>query len=281
MLRATLVFSALALLRTLIFNPTTVNASTLNCRDPIVPFLDYEGIAITAQGALLEDTSTRHGASSLSRTCTVVRKRREWRQLTKAQKKDYIRAIKCLQTKWDYGISPISNTFVASFPVLFDALTQVHQMNWTDFHHNACFLPWHRWPTSRYWNYTMDYKDPFASPIFATDETGFGTHGRQKLNVSELVGFKVDNGPFANFKVNLPVPHYLMRNFSAWKDVDKAGEWDYALGEAFSPKQLKTALAANKFSNLEETVDGFSQLNNLGLHNGPHFFNFGDWTGPA
>ncbi|KAG8748989.1 hypothetical protein FRC14_001776 [Serendipita sp. 396] len=294
MIRATVVVGALALLQAVVYTPTLVQGSSVQRRDgPLLPFLDYEGIATAAAEAVQADgsalTSGSH-SSTPSRTCREVKKRKEWRQLTKTQKKDYIRAIKCLQTKSDYGISPVSNT-------LYDAFTQVHQTNWTDFHGNAYFLPWHRWfvwvhseamasecgytgPTP-YWNYSMDYKNPFASPIFSTDETGFGSHGRQKLNVSGLVGFKVDNGPFANLKVNLPIPHYLMRNFSAWKDIDKTGEWGYALGEAFSPKEVARALSAKKFIDLEAIIDGYNVTNFMGLHNGPHFFNSGDWLGPA
>ncbi|KAG9038512.1 hypothetical protein FS842_003265 [Serendipita sp. 407] len=295
MIRAMFLSGALALglLQTLVHNLPFVHAFTANRRshDPILPFLDYAGIAAAAAEAVQNDPTIarRSSSSPPSRTCRNIKKRKEWRQLTKAQKKDYMRAIKCLQTKSDYGISPISNT-------LFDAFTQVHQSNWTDFHLNAYFLPWHRWfvwlhaeamtnecgysgPTP-YWNYTMDYKDPFASPIFSTDETGFGSHGQERVNVSGLAGFKVDNGAFANFKVNLPVPHYLTRDFSAWKRLDPTGAWGTAFGEAFSPQQVATALGANKFSDFEGAIDGFNAPIHIGLHNGPHFFNWGDWTGP-
>ncbi|KAG8801085.1 hypothetical protein FRC17_006726, partial [Serendipita sp. 399] len=331
MIPATLVFGALALLQTLLYTPSVVNASSINRRDPILPFLDYEGISIAATEAVQDDVIMRRDVSpherreaSFSQTCREIKKRKEWRQLTKAQKKDYMRAIKCLQTKWDYGISPVSNTYGIPLPISFsigavvaDVLitasstpsrrftkltgrTSISTHMWFVWIHaeamskecgytgptpSAFFFCWPAAFTeldiSRYWNYTIDYKNPFASPIFATDETGFGSHGRQKLNTSGLVGFKVDNGAFANFKVNLPAPHYLMRNFSAWKDVDKTGEWGYALGESFGPNQVRTALAANKFIDFEAVIDGYYQTGNLGLHNGPHFFNMGDWNGPG
>lgn len=135
---------------------------------------------------------------------------------------------------------------------LYDAFTQVHQTNWTEFHGNAnvshlvyrtltssddysfsrgigglCgFTPrqWRtnvgtldlprKWPTllpscssdrnSRYWDYTMDYKNPSGSPIFSTDpEIGFGTHGTIPRLEIGLGGYQVDNGAFANLTVSI------------------------------------------------------------------------------
>lgn len=304
---------------------TSTHASTITRRLETIPYLDYTGIEAAAREAI-SDTLKRRGVDEsdliarellgprqLSVTvpsCKKVNKRKEWRDLRYNEKKDWIRAVKCLQTKGDYGISPISDT-------LYDAFTQVHQTNWTDFHGNAFFLPWHRWfvwvhaeamehecgysGPHPYWDYTLDYKNPTASPIFSTDpEVGFGTHGNIPLREIGQGGYKVDNGAFANLKVNLPIPHFLTRNFSAWKDWDPERHWGTALGGSFSPEQVKIALKAETFWELEAAIDGLNlttfndppvvpspdtpapagTIPLAGIHNGPHFFNMGDWNGP-
>ncbi|PVG01418.1 Di-copper centre-containing protein [Serendipita vermifera] len=212
------------------------------------------------------------------------------------QKKDYIKATKCLQTKSDFGISPYSDT-------LYDAFVYIHENNWFAFHGCAPFPPWHRWfvwlrevalretcgytGPFPYWNYTQDWQDPFGSPIFAKDETGFGTHGTtpyMAINsaAGTASGFKVDNGGFANLKVNLPEPHYLTRNFSLWMDTDPTGATQgKAFGKWFGPEQLKKTLAQEGFWNFEKVLDGIGEFMNLGIHNGPHFNNNGDWYGPG
>ncbi|CCA76818.1 related to monooxygenase [Serendipita indica DSM 11827] len=173
---------------------------------PRVPFVDYPGMAAASAQAIGEPLPYDQHVPE----CKAVKKRVEWRTLTYDQKKDYMRAIKCLQNKPDYGISP-------QYPTLYDAFVWVHTTNWTDFHLNAWFMPWHRWfvwihseamekvcdysgPVP-YWNYTADYQNFLESPIFSSDpDIGFGSHGNTAVNVSGLIGFKVDNGAFANMK---------------------------------------------------------------------------------
>lgn len=103
-------------------------AESLSRRLEPVPFLDYEGIESAASDAVASDIYRRgladssaayahiaraqnEGRTSTPR-CRTIQKRKEWRQLTRVEKKDYMRAIKCLQTKPDYGISPVSNKYV-------------------------------------------------------------------------------------------------------------------------------------------------------------------------
>lgn len=58
--------------------------------------------------------------------------------------------------------------------------------------------------TTRYWDYTLDYKNPSGSPIFSKDpEIGFGTHGSIPLTEIGFGGYKVDNGAFANLTVSI------------------------------------------------------------------------------
>lgn len=282
-------------------SPAAPNAAPLARRDDEkIPFLDYAAIEEAAEAAVSEDLRRRgllsdDDAALKKRTpgCGTLRVRKEWRTLTKAQKKSYIAATKCLQTKSDFGISPISNK-------MYDAFTYIHENNWFAFHATASFPPWHRWfvwlrevtlqevcgysGPFPYWNYTMDWQDPFASPIFSTDsEVGFGTHGTVPYQaMTGATGFKVDNGAFANLKVNLPEPHYLTRNFTLWKDTPTSvGGSKPAFGQWMGPEQLKKTLAANSFWDFEKVLDGIGAPQSLGIHNAPHFNNNGDWYGPG
>lgn len=282
---------------------TGTEASSLSRRAETIPWLDYAGIESAARDSLpkgidrraLADSAAgyiaaRESSSSIPK-CKKIEKRKEWRQLTRGEKRDYIRAIKCLQTKGNYGISAPTDT-------LFDAFTQVHTTNFLDFHVNSAFLPWHRWfgwihsqamryecgylGTIPFWNFSMDYKNPTGSPIFSKDpEIGFGTHGTIIRNEIGQGGYQVDNGAFANFKVNIPAPHYLTRNFSFWKDSDPDGVWGYQLGESYSPRKVDWVLTSPTFWDLEVNVEGLNVTGYFGIHNSLHYMNMGDWNGPG
>ncbi|PVF99629.1 hypothetical protein CPB86DRAFT_813786, partial [Serendipita vermifera] len=80
------------------------NEVGVDTSDPKVAFLDYEAIADAAAEAVTEDLRrrglpTEESSSKAKRTlgCNKVSVRKEWRKLTTQQKKDYIKATKCLQ----------------------------------------------------------------------------------------------------------------------------------------------------------------------------------------
>jgi len=101
-------------------------------RDVRIPWLDYEGLASAARDALTHAHTRRDTDSPLvarepnndgyghhsTPTCKSVKKRKEWRELSYGEKKSYTRAIKCLQTKGDYGISPVTTKYVSQTAVL-------------------------------------------------------------------------------------------------------------------------------------------------------------------
>lgn len=115
-------------LTTLALLPSFTFSTATQRRDGVVlPFLDYEGIELAAAEAL-SDELRRRGLDELAEramprhgnapTCHKISKRKEWRKLTTNEKKGYIKAVKCLLTKDDFGISPISDTFVSLFHFL-------------------------------------------------------------------------------------------------------------------------------------------------------------------
>lgn len=105
---------------------TTAHASSLLRRVEKIPYIDYDGIALAATDAInhtiyrrdLGDSSAAYAHLAARNnnnhhpsipTCKKITKRKEWRKLSYKEKKAYTRAIKCLQTKDDYGISPVSD----------------------------------------------------------------------------------------------------------------------------------------------------------------------------
>lgn len=126
-------FICLALLTSAVsFAPSTAQAGSLSRRMEQIPYIDYIGIESASRDALnhtlyrrgLADSSAAYAQiatrelnnrqySPSTPVCKSIKKRKEWRDLTYAEKKGYTQAIKCLQTKGDYGISPVSDTCVA------------------------------------------------------------------------------------------------------------------------------------------------------------------------
>ncbi|KAG5635596.1 hypothetical protein H0H81_010667 [Sphagnurus paluster] len=163
-------------------------------------------------------------AAAETQECEVMLQRKEWRMLEVHERKDYIRAVQCLQ-----GLPPIS-----SFPSVksrFDDFQALH-INLTDrIHLVGQFLPWHRRFVSvyeaklrkkcgyqganPYWDWTKDSKNLttlLRSPVF-NPTTGFG---------GGLVGTEgpVPPGPFSTYTLSLgPGPiiqrHQLMRGLNA------------------------------------------------------------------
>lgn len=274
-------------------------APVLRRDDPVIPFLDYDGIAAASEAAVADDLQRRGIIDYLDEEkrnavprCSKVNVRKEWRTLSKSDQKSYMKAVKCLYNKPDYGISNISNT-------MYDAFTYIHENAWFRFHACAPFAPWHRWfvwlreTTMRdmcgytgpfpYWNFTTDYQNPFGASLFSGDpDVGFGSHGSTPYEAIEGAwGYKVEDGAFAGLKVNLPEPHYLTRNFSFWKTEDPTHQYGTAFGDWFGPSYLKKTLQANTFWDFETILDGLNAPLSLGIHNGLHFNQNSDWSGPA
>ncbi|KAI5790277.1 hypothetical protein EDC01DRAFT_616541, partial [Geopyxis carbonaria] len=109
------------------------------------------------------------------------------RTLTNAEKKEYIRAVKCMHTK-----PGIMRDFVPSSLTLYEDFAAVHKLQTPYIHWEAQFLPWHRYYVwvfetrlkkdcgfkgdQPYWDYARDSGKLNDSPIF-DPEFGFGGDG--------------------------------------------------------------------------------------------------------
>lgn len=86
----------------------------------LVPWIDYDGIEAAAAEAVAAEharMSSHNGHSKPPHKghvpkCKKISKRKEWRQLKRSEKKEYLKAVKCLTKKPDYGISPVSDKWV-------------------------------------------------------------------------------------------------------------------------------------------------------------------------
>ena len=147
--------------------------------------------------------------------------------MSKATRKDYIRAVKCLASNPPKS-DPVT---VSGARSRFDDFVAAHILEAYKIHFNGHLFAWHRafvWEyenalinecgykgTHPYWDWTKYYKDPASSPIFDGSDTSLGSngeffpHGDTILKAFGLQltlpagtgGGAVYKGPFANFTV--------------------------------------------------------------------------------
>ncbi|KAF5311339.1 hypothetical protein D9611_012620 [Ephemerocybe angulata] len=269
--------------------------SEVNISNPLIPYLDYPAFRAAAKDAVaaLEvfkeiGKPPAHPGKALQ--CERIRVRKEWRRLTTKEKKAYIRAEKCLQKSPNFGLTA-NETFT-----FHDGLTNAHAQGFVRYHAGPKFLPWHRWfvwhhgysleklcgykgPVP-YWDYTLDAGPNFYSaPVFSNDpEIGFGDGGSVPINElgGRAGGFIVDKGAFANYRPNLPLPHFLVRNFTPDALYNPDNKYGIALSDTINKTARERVLSATDFWQFETMIDGLDEPNFRSLHNSGHFFLGGD-----
>ncbi|KAK0671591.1 hypothetical protein QBC41DRAFT_219191 [Cercophora samala] len=159
---------------------------------------------------------------------TAVR-RKEWMDLTLAQRKEYTDAVLCLMSK-----PALTSSAAPGAKSRFDDYIVVHIQQTPRNHGSTFFLPWHRyyvWHYEQalrnecgykgyqpYWNWDRYHKDPAKSPLFDGSEGSMGGNGA-KANYNGIMipgaprpydrippadgGGCVTTGPFKNMTVNL------------------------------------------------------------------------------
>ena len=161
-----------------------------------------------------------------------LRVRKEWRNVPKPDRKSYIAAVQCLQTKPSL-LDP------AQFPgskSIFDDFVVIHLLQTLNIHLTGTFLTWHRYftwafeeqlrskcgytGTVPYWEWGFDVKNPAASPVFDGSDTSMGSDGAffshpgliltEPLDPTRLLplppgtgGGCVKSGPFSTMKVHI------------------------------------------------------------------------------
>jgi tyrosinase len=170
-------------------------------------------------------------------TCSLrnLRVRREWGTLSKNQRKEYIKAVKCLQQK--PALTP--STVASGAKTRFDDFVVTHINQTLSIHYTANFLSWHRYYTylyeealreecgftgdQPYWDWAKTARHGLlSSPIFDGSETSMSGDGESThtANQTQIIlgaaqglppiylpvgngGGCVKSGPFKDFEVNL------------------------------------------------------------------------------
>ncbi|KAL6884773.1 hypothetical protein GGI43DRAFT_305217 [Trichoderma evansii] len=195
---------------------------------------------------LLDNREAGLRARGQSAQCTSknIIFRREYGSLTKAERLDYINAVKCLQSL--PARSPTS--VVPGARSRYDDFVAAHIQHTLTIHLTGSFLPWHRWLIHEYeralreecgykgyqpyWDWPKYSSAPEKSPIFNGDPYSLGGNGdfiphdghfRQTINGLPIAGVGmwvppglgggfVTTGPFANMTINLGPGNSLAYN---------------------------------------------------------------------
>ncbi|KAM0333026.1 hypothetical protein ACHAQA_001683 [Verticillium albo-atrum] len=248
--------------------------------------------------ASLAAAATASAIPRADAACTNPSVRKEWRELTGAEKADYLKAAVCLR---ELPHEKYSHLFAVTTRM--DDLVYTHFALNEDIHFVANFLPWHRWylklhedllrnecgykGVQPYWDWSIDAdaKAMPSSPLFDA-ETGFGGNGQR--TDSDEPGFQrcVVDGPFANTNLTLAmgwpdmnVPgdrlHCFTREFNGGEGSDENG--DLIIGEmqvgAYNSNTMKIIYAFDRYAQMSNMLEGLP-------HAQIHSVIFGD-MGPA
>ena len=170
----------------------------------VLCFVFGAAIGVFGRSLQLRYASSRSSSSS----CISPVYRREWRTLSHFEKDAYISAVQCLSTQPSRLGFPHHS--------LADDFVWVHTHKGDDTLLAASFFPWHRYFLHAYedalrtecyysghmpyWDWTLDWTDFHASPLFDPD-TGFGGDGNASAPESVGHGHCVTEGPFGGMRV--------------------------------------------------------------------------------
>ncbi|KAK4148900.1 tyrosinase-like protein [Chaetomidium leptoderma] len=282
---------------------TAIGASATFDLPSFEQFAVDSGLALAGLNgmALLASANKYGGGCNLGN----VKFRREWRTLSKAQRKRYVAAVKCVQKT----PSILAPGVAAGSKNLFDDFVYVHLQSTLSIHFTGNFLIWHRYyihhyeqrlqacgydDSLPYWEWGHDVNNPHNSPIFDGSETSLGSDGKfipggplvldipgnpEPISLAKGTGGGcVHTGPFSDMTVRLgPItqpdptadnPRCLKRDLNA------------DAGKRFSSFRNTTELIANS-PNIEifrttMEADPSYVPNSLGVHGGGHFMISGD-----
>jgi len=234
--------------------------------------------------------------------------------LSKAERKDYIRSVKCLMGK----PSKYDSAKVPGAKSRYDDFVAVHINQTLAIHGTANFLSWHRWFTytfeqalrnecgyqgyQPYWNWGRWAEDPLKSPIFDGSDTslsGNGVYAEHGCTPALPTGLNcvppgngggcLKDGPFKDMKVNLgpiaptlvadgvtPAPGLLAYNPRCLRrDISS---W---VSRRYTSERNTTDLIANSadVGTFQNVMQGDFAKGEYGVHTGGHFTFQGDPAG--
>ncbi|KAI1066680.1 hypothetical protein LB507_011086 [Fusarium sp. FIESC RH6] len=208
--------------------PTTVDSSAPEVTN-IDEVNDLAAAAYKAAQELAGDKTKRDSTCSWKN----IRVRREWNTLSKSEKKSYISAVKCLQSRPAKG----PESFAAGAKTRFDDFVSIHLNSTQTIHYTGNFLSWHRYftwlyeealrnecgykGTQPYWDWSLTAITGLAkSSIFDGSDTSLSGDGDDIGEQDDIIlgassglppvylktgngGGCVTSGPFKDMSVNL------------------------------------------------------------------------------
>ncbi|EJT69611.1 hypothetical protein GGTG_13227 [Gaeumannomyces tritici R3-111a-1] len=156
--------------------------------------------------SIQENQMAKLKARAGSGGCTAenVRVRKEYGDLTKEERSDYIRAIQCLMDK----PGKVDRTFSLGTRSRFDDFAVEHITKTLGIHFTGNFMAWHRWflyayetalrdecgykGYQPYWDWAKYAEAPQDSPVFNGDEWSLGGNGAPN---PDRVGAIIGKGP--------------------------------------------------------------------------------------
>ncbi|KAF2751134.1 Di-copper centre-containing protein [Sporormia fimetaria CBS 119925] len=237
-----------------------------------------------------------------SATCTKdkLQVRREWGDISAADKKAYIAAVLCI-TK---APSKLSATQYPGAKSRYDDFVAIHMKNTMSIHGTGNFLSWHRYYTWAYeqalrnecgYNGTQPYWDwgrwatsPETSPIFDGSDTSMSGQGEKVAGGNSMMkpagegGGCIKSGPFKDMKVNLG-PMALMGDTVAPRNPRSDG---YGYNPRCIRRDISGYLTSRdattaKIASLITTSSNIATFQNVmqqtnGVHGAGHFTIAGD-----
>lgn len=230
------------------------------------------------------------------KACSSLEVRKEWRALSRAQRKAWIDAVNCLNKVPRSGkLNPPLNTSETGSPfdiiapvnensTYYDDLVYVHMNLNPIIHFTGLFLPWHRlyvhqWTNALrkqcgykgvapYWAWEKDTQDFENSRMWDTDRVaGLGGFGDPKDD------FTVKTGGL-DLTFAYPISHKLRRQYRPYPGF--LGISNVSAVSTFTPQEVKKLLniETGNFTAFQAYMEGF-----IGMHGAVHLIVGGDLAG--
>ncbi|QRW22377.1 tyrosinase [Rhizoctonia solani] len=257
-------------------------------------------VTALALGAFAADSDADSFARGGNK-CRQPAKRKEWRTISRKDRKAFIDAVKCLQKPYEYGktsdLSPKGDTpgipAYNSKSSYFDDLVYAHMDSNNKDHFTApleVFLPWHRWYLHTfhdalkqrcgykgvlpYWNWSLDVANMTSAPVFDADpETGLGTFGTP-----------LTDGAFKNSYRAYPTPHVINRTYTPYPFRTDTFPFNFPDRELAAPNVLApdniNAIINGSVGNYTDFAFKIDGVRAQGPHNAAHLMMPGDISHP-
>jgi len=268
-----------------------------------------------AKEEVTESLARRGGGSDSRCTLDKLQIRREWGTLSTQEKKDYIAAVKCLQSK-------PPKTPAAKAPGAksrFDDFVAVHINQTMEIHYTGNFLSWHRYytwlyekalqdecgykGTQPYWNWGLSAVTGLEnSPIYDGSDTSMSGNGQFIPNQANIAigagdlppiilppgtgGGCVKSGPFKDMSVNMgPVnldgPNGPTANPNgplAYNPRCLKRDLTTKVNQMFANASaiLSTIVVPQDIDSFQMKMQGIPGSGNIGIHGGGHYAMGGD-----